>query len=86
LTLRRIQRLPPGISSSRRRSSSSWMVRASFSKNSRFLLAFAKGLWWWLLAAARLDLRSTLRWQCALAADSRRDVLRMDASVWGEKP
>jgi hypothetical protein len=32
-----------------------------------------------------LDLRSTLRWQCAPAADSMRDVLRMDASVWGEK-
>jgi hypothetical protein len=33
-----------------------------------------------------LDLRFPLRWQCALAADSRRDVLRMAASVWGEKP
>jgi hypothetical protein len=86
LTLRRIQQPPPGISSSRRRSSSSWMVRASFSKCSEFSLAFARGLRWWLLAATRLDLRSRLRWQCALAADSKLDMLRMAASVWGEKP
>jgi hypothetical protein len=66
LTLRRIQQLPPGISSSHRRSSSSWMVRASFSKNNGFSLAFARELRWWLLSVARLDLRSTLRWQCAL--------------------
>jgi hypothetical protein len=67
LTLRRIKRLPLGISSSHRRSSSSWMVRASFSKCTRSLLAFAQGLQCCLSAAARLDLRSTLRWQCALA-------------------
>jgi hypothetical protein len=44
------------------------------------------GTRWWLLAAARLDLRSTLRWQCALAMDSRRDLLQMTASVCCEKP
>jgi hypothetical protein len=35
--------------------------------------------------AARLDLRSTLRWQCALAVDSRQDLLGTAASAWGEK-
>jgi hypothetical protein len=62
------------------------MVRASFSKCSRFLLAFARGLWRWLPAAANLDLRIPLRWQCALAADSRQDLLRMAASAGCEKP
>jgi hypothetical protein len=70
LTLQRIQRPPLGISSSHRWSSCSWMVRASFSKYSGFSLASARGLQRWLLAAARLDLRSPLRWQCALAVDS----------------
>jgi hypothetical protein len=65
LNLRLIQQLPPGIFSSRRRSSCSWMVRASFSKYSGFSLAFARGLQRWLLAA-RLDLRFPLTWQCAL--------------------
>jgi hypothetical protein len=75
-----------GIYSSRRRSSCSWMVRASFSKYSGFSLAFTRGLRRWLLAVALLDLRFPLRWQCALAADSKQDLLRMAASVWGEKP
>jgi hypothetical protein len=35
---------------------------------------------------ARLDLRSALRWQYALAGDSRQDLLRMATSAWGEKP
>jgi hypothetical protein len=82
---RQIRRLPLGISSSRRRSSSSWTARASFSKCTGFSLAFARGLRRWLPVAACLDLRSTLRWQCALAADSRQDLLRMAASAWGEK-
>jgi hypothetical protein len=86
LTLRRTQRPPSGISSSCRRSSCSWMVRASFSKCTGFSLTFARGLRWWLLAAALLDLRFSLRWQCALAADSRRDLPRLAASVWDEKP
>jgi hypothetical protein len=85
MTLRRIRRLPLGISSSRRQSSSSWMARASFSKCTRFSLAFARGLRWWLPVAARLDLRSSLRWQCALAVDSRQDLLEMAASAWGVK-
>jgi hypothetical protein len=61
------------------------MARASFSKCTGFSLAFARGLWRWLPVAARLDLRSALRWQCALAADSRQDLLRMATSAWGEK-
>jgi hypothetical protein len=85
LTLRRIQQPPPGIFSSRRRSSCSWMVRASFFMYNGFSLAFAWGLRRWLLAAARLDLGFPLRWQCALATDFRRDLLRIVASVWGEK-
>jgi hypothetical protein len=32
-----------------------------------------------------LDLRSTLRGQCALAVDSMHDLLGMAASAWGEK-
>jgi hypothetical protein len=31
--------------------------------------------------AAHLDLRSALRWQCALAADSRQDLFGMAASA-----
>jgi hypothetical protein len=85
MTLRRIWRLPLGISSSRRQSSSSWTARASFSKCTGFSLAFAQGLRRWLPVAAHLDLRSTLRWQCALAVDSRQDLLGMAASAWGEK-
>jgi hypothetical protein len=86
LTLRRIQQPPPEIFSSRRWSSCSWMVRASFSKYSGFSLAFARGLRRWLLAAARLDLRFPLWWQCALAADSSQDMLRMAASMGVGKP
>jgi hypothetical protein len=86
LTLRRIQQPPPEISSSRRWSSCSWMVRASFSKYSRFSLAFARGLRRWLLVAVRLDLQFPPRWQCALAADSLRDLLRMVASVGVKNP
>jgi hypothetical protein len=37
-------------------------------------------------AVARLDLQSPLRWQCALAVDSRHDLLGMAASSWGENP
>jgi hypothetical protein len=85
MTLRRIRRLPLGISSSRRQSSSSWTARASFSRCTGFSLAFARGLWRWLPMAAHLDLRSALRWQCALAADSRQDLLGMATSAWGEK-
>jgi hypothetical protein len=48
----------------------------------RVSLAFARGLQWWLLAVALLD----LRWQCALAADSRQYLPQMAASVWGENP
>jgi hypothetical protein len=33
-----------------------------------------------------LDLHSPLGWQCALAEDSRHNLLRMAASAWGEKP
>jgi hypothetical protein len=61
------------------------MVRASFSKCTGLSLAFARGLRRWLPVAARLDLRSTLRWQCALVVDSRQDLLGMAASAWGEK-
>jgi hypothetical protein len=86
LTLRRIQQPPPGISSSRRRSSCSWMVRASFSKYSGFSLAFARGLRRWLLVVARLDLQFPLRWQCALAADLLLDLIGMAASAGCEKP
>jgi hypothetical protein len=86
MTLRRIRRLPLGISSSHRQSSSSWTARASFSKCTGFSLAFARGLRRWLLAAVRLDLQSPLRWQCALAVDSRHDLLGMAASARGEKP
>jgi hypothetical protein len=86
MTLLRIRRVPLGISSSRRQSSSSWTTRASFSKCTRFSLAFARGLRRWLSAALRLDLQSPLRWQCALAVDSRHDLLRMAASAWGAKP
>jgi hypothetical protein len=85
LTLRQIWRLPLGISSSRRQSSSSWTARASFSKCIGFSLAFARGLQRCLPAAVRLDLRSTLRWQCALAVDFRHDLFGMAASAWGEK-
>jgi hypothetical protein len=70
LTLRRIQQPPRGISSSRRWSSCSLMVRASFSKCSGSSLAFARGLRRWLLAAVCVDLRFPARWQCALAAAS----------------
>jgi hypothetical protein len=89
LTLRRIQRLPLGISSSRRRSSSSnWMVRDSFSKCTGFSLAFARGLRRWLLAAACLDLQVPLRRQFALAADffAQSDWNGMAASAGCEKP
>jgi hypothetical protein len=74
LTLWRIPQPPPEIFSSRRRPSCSWMVRASFSKYSGFSLAFTWGLRQRLLAAARLDLRFSLRWQCALVADSSQDM------------
>jgi hypothetical protein len=86
LTLRWIQQPPPGISSSRQRSSCSWMVRASFSKYSEFSLAFVRGLRRWLLAATCLDLRFPLRWQCALAVDLLPDLIGMAASAGCEKP
>jgi hypothetical protein len=83
LTLRRIQQPPSKITSSRRWSSCSLMVRASFSKCSGFSLAFARGLRRWLLAV-RVDLRFPTRWQCALAAASKQDLFRV-AAVRGVK-
>jgi hypothetical protein len=52
----------------------------------RVFTRICSGLRRWLPVAARLDLRSTLRWQCAPAADSRKEQFGMAASAWGEKP
>jgi hypothetical protein len=43
------------------------MARVSFSKCTVSSLAFARGLRWWSLTAARLDLLSPQRRQCVLA-------------------
>jgi hypothetical protein len=43
------------------------MARASFSKCTVFSLAFARGLRWWSMMAARLDLHSSQQRQCTLA-------------------
>jgi hypothetical protein len=85
MTPRRIRRLLLGISFFHRQSSSSWTMRASFSRCTGFSLAFARRLWRWLPVAVRLDLRSAQRWQYALAADSRQDPLGMATSAWVEK-
>jgi hypothetical protein len=86
LTLQRTHQPLRGISFFRRRSSCSSTGKASFSKGSGSSLAFARGLCAEATAAVRVDLRSTAWLQCALAADSWLDLLRVTANVGAEKP
>jgi hypothetical protein len=67
---RQIQQPPRETSSSHRRSLGPSMARASFSKCTVSSLAFARELWQWFPVAARSDLRSPQRRQCALVVVS----------------
>jgi hypothetical protein len=85
LTLQRIQQPLHGTSFSQRRSSCSSTGMDSFSKGSGFSLAFARGLRRRQEAAARVDLQSTARWQCAWAAKSWLDLFQPTTNAEDEK-
>jgi hypothetical protein len=86
LTLQQIQQLLHGTSFSRRRSSFSSTGMASFSKDSGFSLAFARGLQQRQTAAARVDLQSTVWWQGAQTAKSWPDLSQPNVNAEDGKP
>jgi hypothetical protein len=88
MTLGRIPPLHCGTSSSPHLPSSPWTEMPSSSKCRGFSLAFARGLRWWKMAVAHLDLFSRAT---AVVADAGQENLRsrsipIDANEENDKP